>query len=376
MDREVVVMLDALANGVFGGIALNVCSDVINQWLAELEEQAGFSDEQRNRWSNALDVLAPKVGLEEYPTLRNYSPTWPRLEATLSATRRNQVLQSFFERLFTGEIIVPQTLEAAVDGLLDSLVTNFDEEELPLRREERLLQLVVEEQGDRDGATRRFEAESDALEAQTNFAAMLTNSAMNPTQFGATRATQRYAISLSRQWILQAHHDLVARYRSQFPTEAEFACGSWKGASRNGSNEAELANDLNQHYADRAEKAVAAVQLSGSAWIALIGGGLLGLVLLLSGVFLIGLIVAGIAGAYFYWQYKSLDKIRVDARETIERERDQSLQVLRACLAEYVDLRREIGREDAKSARVTEFLELLSSPQFVLSGPEKQRTIA
>lgn len=373
MDREVVVMLDALANGVFGGAALSVCAEVVNQWLAELEEQAGFSDEQRRRWAAALDVLAPQLAPNEYPTLRQYSPTWPSLASALSCARRNQTVFSFFEQLFTGEILVPPTLAAAVDGLLDSLVTNFDEEELPLRREERMLQLIVEEQGDRDSATRRFKAESESLEEQTNFAAMLTNSAMNPQQFGATRATQRYAVSLSRQWISQAHHDLVARDRARIPAEAELACGSWKGASRDGSNESSLTNSMNQHYAERINKAVEAVKISAGAWIALIGGGLLGLVLLFNEVFLVGLVIAGIAGAYFYWQYKNLAKQRVSVRETLERELGQAVQVLRACLAELADLRLELAREDAKSAKVTEFLESLSSPQFVLSGPEKQR---
>ena len=43
-------------------------------------------------------------------------------------------------------------IEAACDSLLDSLVANFDDEELPYRREERLLALIKEEDGDRDAA--------------------------------------------------------------------------------------------------------------------------------------------------------------------------------------------------------------------------------
>ncbi len=373
MDREVVVMLDALANGVFGGAALTACSDVINQWLTELEEQAGFSDEQRKRWAGALDVLAPRMRDQEYPTLPNHTSAWPRLQTALCRARRNQSVHSFFEQMFTGETAVSASLESAVDSLLDSLVRNFDEEELPMRREERLLQLIVEEQGDRDGATRRFHAEADSLEDQTNFAAMLTNSSMNPQQFGATRATQRYAVSLSREWILSAHQDLVARDRAEVPAEVELACGSWKGKSVDGSNEAGLSSSLNSHYAERIEQAVNAVKLSAGVWIALIGGCLLGFVVLASGAILIGLVIAGIAAAYFYWQYKNLDKRRVEARELLEKERDQALHFLRACLAELADLRREIAREDAKSNDVTVFLESLTAAQFVLSGPDQQR---
>jgi hypothetical protein len=221
MDREVVVMLDALANGVFGGAGLTACSDVIGQWLSELEEQAGFPEEQRKRWAGALDILAPRMRDNEYPTLPNHTGAWPHLQTALCRARRNQTVLSFFEQMFTGETMVPPSLEASVDSLLDSLVKNYDEEELPLRRKQRLLELTVDEQGDGNAAKRRFDAESDSLEEQTNFAAMLTNSAMNPQQFGATRATQRYAVSLSRDWILNAHNDLVARDRAEVPTQIE-----------------------------------------------------------------------------------------------------------------------------------------------------------
>jgi hypothetical protein len=373
MDREVVVMLDAVANGVFGGAGLTACSDVMGQWLTELEEQAGFPEEQRKRWADALDILAPRMRDNEYPTLPNHTALWPRLQASLCRARRNQAVLSFFEQMFAGETTVPPSLEASVDELLKSLVENYDEEELPLRRRKRLLELTVEEQGDSDSAKARYDAESDSLQEQTNFAAMLTNSAMNPRQFGATRATQRYSVSLSRDWILNAHQDLAARDRAEVPSQIELTCGSWKGSSFDGRNESQLTADLNSHYAARIEEAVNGVKLSPGAWIALVGGVLLGLVVLVSGTILVGLVIAGIAAAFFYWQYKNLDKRRVEVREVLEKERDQALQVLRACLAELADLRRDLAREDAKSNDVTAFLESLTSAQFTLSGPDKQR---
>lgn len=371
MDREVVVMLDALANGVFGGAALNACSDVVGQWLTELEEQAGFSEEQRKRWAGALDILEPKMRDNEYPTLQKHSPTWPKLQTCLCHARRNQVVLSNFEQIFAGETSIPASLQTQVDGLLNSLVNNFDEEELPLRRKKRLLELTIEELGDRDVANRRFDAESDSLEEQTNFAAMLTNAAMNPQQFAATRATQRYAISLSRDWIVNAQNDLAARDRAEVPAQVQLNCGSWTGSSSDGSNESQLSTDLNSHYANRIDEAVNAINLTPGAWIALIGGGLLGLLVLVGGAILFGLVIAAIGGAIFYWQYNNLEKRRTDVRQVLEKERDQALQVLRACLAELVDLRREIAREDAKSNDVTVFLESLTSAQFILGGAHR-----
>lgn len=378
IDREVVVMLDGLANGVFGGSALTACSTVIEQWLQELEEQAGFIDEQIKRWGAHLDVMAPKPKDTDYPTLRQYSPTAPLLLASLCAARRNQVIHDFFSALFTGELAVSPTIEAAVDSLLDSLVTNFDDEELPLQREKRRLELIKLENGDEDAARKRYDAEVETYEEKTSFAALLTSSAIHPEQLGATRATQRYAVSRSRQWILGAHADLVARDRMKVPQQVELAIASWKGKSVDGSNEPVLTNDLRQHYNGRIDAAVASVKLTPGAWIVLIAGLLLGFLIMFQGggAILFGLVLAGAAAAYFYWKYKDLDRAREEARQTLEKEHEQAAAVLRACLAELADYRHEVAVEDSRSEAVTHLLESLSSPQFVLQRPEQRVSIA
>ena len=378
IDREVVVMLDGLANGVFGGGALLACSNVIEQWLTELEEQAGFLDDQRKRWAAQLDVMAPRPGDRDYPTLRKHAGNAPQLMKALCAARRNRAVFDFFTNLFTGELIVPPSIEAACDSLLDSLVANFDDEELPYRREERLLELIKEEDGDKDAAKVRFDAEAEIHQASTNFAAVLTNSAMNPEQLGATRATQRYAVSRSREWILAAHNDLVARDRMETPRQANLTIASWSCTSTDGSNEKVLAADLRQHYNAKIDTAVNAVSLTPAAWIVLIAGILIGGLIMSGGgtAILIGLVLIAAAAAFFFWKFKDLDRQRDAARQALENEHGQAAAVLKAVLAELVDYRHEVAIEDARSADVTALLESLSSSQFVLQRPEQRVSVA
>lgn len=376
LDREVIVMLNGLANGVFGGAALVACSDVIERWIGELEEQAGFLEEQRKRWGSKLAVMSPRVGEHEFPQLHKNSPTAPKLFASLAAARRNQVIFDFFNTLFTGEVVVPPGLEQATDDLLELLVTAFDDEELPLQRQKRKLELIVEEEGDEAAAKQRFDAEFEVHEEQVNFAAVLTNAAMNPEESGATRATQRYAVSRSRQWIIAANNDLVLNDRRQMARDVEIKAGSWKGSSVDGSNQRQLQADLKQHYSSRIDAAVAAVQLTPGPWIALIAGVLIGILIMTNGggAILFGLVIAGAAAAFFTWKYRDLENVRTRTREGLEREATEAERLLLACLAELVDCRREISVEDAKSARVTEFLESLSAAQFVLQRPEQARS--
>ncbi len=243
MQREVAAMLDAVVNGAFGGGALTTSLAVIDSWLEELEEQPGFADEQRARWAEALDVMKPHVAATEYLTLRQYSPTWIRLERALSAARRNQVVHDFFERLFNGETVVPPSLEATIDFILKTLVEEFDEEELPLRRELAKLELIIAEKGDQDVADSRYTSEVKALREVTNFGEILTNAAMYPERSGTTEATRRYAVSRSQAWIVAGFSDLVARDRAAIPQRVELKAGSWTGYSSDGTEEVSLVGD-------------------------------------------------------------------------------------------------------------------------------------
>lgn len=374
MDREVVVMLDALTHGLFGGTALAEASDVIEHWVAELEEQAGFADAQRKRWSERLEVMAPRVGESDYPKLRRNCPTWSKLEKALARSRRNGVVQEYFEKMFTGEIVVPPGLEPEVDALLQSLVTHFDDEELPMRREERLLQLIMEEQGDKDAAQRRLHAEVEVFEDRIDFAALLTNAAMNPEQSGATRATQRYAVSRCRQWILSAHEDLVARDRNEMPAEVDLKIDSWNGRARDGSDESKLVTQMATHYETLANDAEKTLKLSGGQ---IIGGALVAVVGLIVAfpmkALLLGLVLMLGAGGYLLWKNNEIQQARKRERERIENERDTATSTLKACLAELTDLRREITATESQAERVSEFIRSLSSTQFVLQRPELSR---
>ena len=383
LDRHVIEMINAMANGVFGGGVLIACSNVIDSWLTELELQSGFSDEQRKRWADALGNKTPKIAPDEYPSLRRFTSTWQKLEASLAAARRNQVIQSYFEQLFTGEIIVDPTLEVAIDAILDRLVKDYDDRELPLLRAEKKCLLIIKERGDVDTAELHLQKDEDPLKEQKSFAAFLTSASMSPESSGATPATQRYAVSRSQKWIIDGFQDLTARDRAVIPAEAEISCGSWKGTSRDGSNEQALSGDLYKHYASRIEQAVNAVGITGGVWAATVIGGLIGLVIVMSslsaptniGGALIGLLILAGAGALFFFKYKDLENVRTRVRQNLEKERDEARRILKACLAELTDFRRELAREDGRANGVVELLTALHSPQFILKGPESTRTV-
>lgn len=375
LDRQTVVLVDALASGVFGPEVRSQCSLRIESWIEELSQRSGFVEEQRQQWNAGLRSKIPNTDNQQrYTYLGKYSPTWTKLNEVLNGAAVHARVHEHFSKIFEGAIPPSPNIQAAVDNLLDKLVKNFDDEELPLRRDERLCQLIIDESGDRAAAKSRYDLESRSLDEQISFTQLLTNAAMHPETSHASRPTQRYAIALSRNWIKDAHQDLTASIRAAVPTQIDIAIEDWEGNTRNGDNEKELVPSLEQHIEQRKEQALAELKLQVKHWAALVIGG--GLVLLGLPTLQWIYIVLGAGGLVWFYSAKSeLAKAKEKIAADFAKLKEQSVQVLKAALAEVVEFRRDFGRRDAAAPDVTKLLDAISPNQYVLSSHDKVRQV-
>lgn len=373
LDRQTVVLVDALANGVFGVDVQAKCTARAQSWIEELSERAGFIDEQRNQWNAALCSKTPDLdGAQRYRYLSKHSPTWPALDSTMNRAGLHEVILEHFRRIFEGTIPPSANIQIAVDNLLSKLVSNFDDEELPLRREERLCQLIIDERGNRRTAQEKYTLESAALDEQISFTQLLTNAAMHPETSHASRATQRYATAMSKEWITQAHADITAANRAAEPASIEIQIENWIGHTDDGSNEQALATSLAQHVDGLKAVALAELKLGIMHWAAVIIGGLFILMGLPDfNLLLLGLGAAGVI--WFYTQKSNIAKARAGVEEKYAALQVQAREVLRASIAEVVEWRREFIRRDAVAADVAAFLNDLSAQQYVMNPHDNAR---
>lgn len=374
LDRQAVVLVDALASGIFGSEVRNHCAKRIEGWIDELSQRAGFLDEQRKQWNEALRSKIPTTNnAARYNYLSQYSPTWPSMNETLNGAAMQAVVRDHFKAIFEGPIPPSPNLMAAVDDLLDKLVQNFDDEELPLRRDERLCQLIIEEAGNRSAAKSRYDLESKALDETVSFTQLLTNAAMHPETSHASRATQRLAIALSRSWIKDAHQDLTASIRAAVPIGVDLIIEDWQGTTQNGENEKELAASLGAHIDRRRDKALAKIKLDFQHWAALVIG--VGLILsAISG----GVLPLAIGTGCLIWFFMALSKVakaKAKIADDFSKLREQSLQVLSAACAEVVEWRRDFTKRDAVSTEVVQLLDAISPEQYVLSTYDNARQV-
>ncbi|WP_251878315.1 hypothetical protein [Achromobacter sp. Marseille-Q4954] len=374
LDRQTVVMVDALANGVFGADVALHCSKRITDWIDELSAQAGFVEAQRNQWGRALLSKAPNEDHgNRYPHLKRMSPTWPELNQAINGTAVHAAVLAHFEGVFQGEIRPAASVLVAVDDLLSKLVTRFDDEELPLRRQEELCRLIIEEGGDRRAAQKRFDLQSAALDEEVDFTQLLTNAAMHPEVSHVTRATQRFAVAHSRDWILDGHADVTAKARMAVPADVHLDIEDWQGVTQNGDNEAELLRSLEDAIAAREAGDLAAIKFTAKHWL----GVALSVALVLSAVSagLLPLLLGAAGLLWVYLTHRQMETKRKTVKANYAKLRQQAGDALRACLAEVVELRRDIAARDGTSARVVELLEGISPEQHVLSSHDSVRRV-
>ena len=316
----------------------------------------------------------PSLAANEYPYLRKHCPIWNQLDASLRGSRLHKSLQTFVENIFAGPIVPSASLSDAVDEMLDKLVSDHDKEELPLRREKQLLDLIVEEKGDRVAAERRFGVVKQALEAKQSFTELVTNTAMHPEVAGATKASQRFATAMSRDWIIAAHDDLTAKNRAGVPQEIPIKIDSWDGKSRDGQNETELLDSVKAHWIAEEAKRVATIVLKPISWIALVLGGIMTLYGLWNkSPFLIIVGLAGV-GWYFYEKWK-LDQTKIQVQQHFNNMRETSPKILKAVLAEFVDWRKDHSTGDAQADDLRKHLQSISTEQHLLTSFDSGRAV-
>lgn len=380
LNRNTVIILDAYASGLLGADSEGVISRQMDEWLDHLEDQPGFVDQQTKQWSEAINQKRKPLPDGIYPYLRKYSKTWPQLADILEGAYLHADILSYFVTIFEQEGSTA-AIRAQLDDILTSLVTDFDDEELPLRKEEKFEQFIVDFGGDERRASQNMQIEQTAFEEKKDFTQLLTDAAMKPQSSHASVSTQKFAIALSRDWITNAYNDVVARNRMKVPQFISVDLENFHAQTRGGENEPQIIADFHAQVEKEKIEALSKVKLSMFDQFCLFGGiaiAVLGLILILTHHVILGAIAiiagAGLVISHFS-KKKNVDTTRKNIEEGFRKKHADGEQILHALIAEIVDFRREFYGRDQESAKVLDFLGQISPDQYVRKLSESNRRI-
>jgi len=373
LDREFIVVLEAITTGAFPPASRQLMMGQCKKWLDQLTGSEGFVEEQRSQWVAFFEASGPQPD-DRYPQLKKFATNWALLEASLRAARTHAVLHAFFDGILTSSADLSKEVKVQLDEILSLLVSNFDDEELPWHEKVRLNELIIQLNGDEKSAQAMIATEKHVFQQNVDFLQLLTNAAFNPELAGATKTTQALAVSISQPWIVEAYDSFTAQCRSKTPQAVEMDVDGFKSSTKDGSDEKTLLAKQDVFYSQLLRSELA--KLSFPFPMVAIGGliGLIGLWGLFSKFPIIAvlLVIGGIMGGV---AIHNNQKAKAKVTDQVSQRKKAARGVLRACIAEAVDYRREHGAEDMKAESVRHLLTSITAEDFSSHSKDVARNI-
>jgi hypothetical protein len=379
LSQEFTVVLDAVATGGLGPAAKPLLMEHMSSWYDRLCDDPVVVAAQVGRWRELIDGMRSPVD-PGFTVLPAISPTWPRLKQLYESATVHGLAEQHFRGIFDRPLRPDLGLQQRVDEILDTLVTSYDDEEAPHRRQESELQAVIRHGGDKVAAAAAAAAESSVHDETVDFLTLITNAGFFPDRVGASDGTQRTAIALARDWITGAAGQLEAANLQALPPGVELELDGWKGRIDGTTSETALVAEVVDHMNARTAAEVAAVRFTGAPMAAVVGAGLallLALIALVQGsgwaVFL--LVVAVAAGGWAGYHYSHLQPRREHLRRLGEQRREQARAQVQGALSETRDWRSAWEHEIGKAAGFRGYLGGIVRDAFITTTAEQGREV-
>lgn len=408
LNRNALVVLEALVSGIWGNDAEGVVSDQISEWIERLQSRDSFYEDQVKSWKDILESKGTQ-GSRDYVELPARSPEWKAIDETLQGAERHAAVRSFFRDIFDQKTTAEAEFKTMLDNALTMLVTNFDEEEYPLRKEERLETLVIQFKGDEDRALDELQLNKDIFEARTDLGKLLLDAVALSEDHGVTPELQKFAVALSKYYIYDAYNDLAAKNRSHVPRTisgnlesqsfntkingetADFEIPEFSAKTIFGDNERELVDDYSDFIENNKKATIAKFEKmyadahphSAAFWYI---WGAVSLVLAIPSFALfviLGILVSICCIICFYkgaaagTHLEELNEVTIPTvRKTHKEAKKAGIESIRALCAEVVDYRDEFSFKDAEAQPLLDYIESLESSDYIRVRVKRRRAVA
>lgn len=274
MKKSIIAYVDAYANGVFGFDKDNICRDHIDHWMQELiDADPNFAEQQKAYWLNFFNSKRMSKSDENYQALKMMSAQYDLIDnyvSRITAADDEAGIKHYFADIVNQEVDKVQLVKD-IDEQLIKLVSNYEEDEMPLRDEEMRLQFVKDFKGDEAKADLKMKAivYNRRADAPVDFASRLRESLTGNSEALSAKKT---AIMLMGKYISGAFTEFMNAGKGDYPEVIDLAivesgkCGNglgigfkWEGQTQNGENRDELAASLMKEYDDKKAATLAKV---------------------------------------------------------------------------------------------------------------------
>ena len=378
LTREFAVILEAASQGQFGPQGTRLALTQLAQWTAELRGSQELVADQVEKWVEELTVSQKVLDPSEAPMLRRLASAsdFARVKAQAEATTALKACAEKYEAIKDSEFTSSGVISTLLDDLLIQLVTEYDEEELPLNREVAYQDAIIETGGDLERARTKADQMISVLDEHTDAVTLQTNAAIAPDSLGVSIRTQQVAIGVGKEDFRTAVRSYTKDYRLRHvdnvtltlePNHHQLASTyGFRGfATSTQTDEAVMAGQLRQAWDATFAAYIQSVTFKNQQMLMPIGIAVVVTLVAFMINPLAGLLVAAVSGGlayYVIYQAQKAARAKVDGANAVkQRAFEESFTMLQDARADFDELQWAYEEQDADEDELLRIIDVWPS---------------
>lgn len=347
LQQETAVLLQSFLNGIFGKdkeLEREVIQ-LIDKWISVIHENEAASNEILNAYETYIQNLNVDAGFP-YESLRQFCLNAPDIQRSYREVSKYEKLLAFVQSLDVET--VEQTdanYKDRVDAILMNLISNYDAEELELKKQQEYYRCIVENNGDVEEAQAQYEAMENLSDNQFHIGKQMLRWAIYDGSEQTDVQVRKFGLQNTKSWFQKAINRFDSILQEQFPMAYALHIDTWEGVS-DGEDREEQETSLKEHFSNHKFQYLFVNSLNLVAVILLVVSAGLAFVTPFS------LIVTLLSAGFLAFRV-------VKALKEYPRRIQAAMDRLHACLDEIAEFRRYYQEKRAVKAELLSTLEFL-----------------
>lgn len=233
LQQETAVMIQAFMGGIFGKdkqLEHEVAS-IINEWIQIISEDAqicqGLVDSYEAYFENS-----PSTVKCNYEQIKAFCTNYAEVEKSfIDVSKYDNFLQLLDELNVDEQMQTDENYKSRVDAVLNSLITNYDEEERELKEEQQYYRLIIDNEGDKEKAEVQFEEIKQLRHSGFNIGKQMIDWAVYSDDGQTDASVRKFGLRSTKDWFSSALENWTIKVRERCPLQYGLNIDGWSSTS-------------------------------------------------------------------------------------------------------------------------------------------------
>ena len=221
LQQETAILLQSFLNGIFGKdkeLEQEVIS-LIDEWISIINDNEQISTELLNAYETYINNLSAPVQFS-YESILQFCVNSSELENSYKDVSKFELLLQFVKGLDVDAAPQDDTnYKSRIDAILMNLISNYDAEELELKKQQEYYRCIVENNGDIPQAEAQFQAMEELENTQFNIGKQMLKWAIYDDNDQTNIQVRKFGFQNTKAWFKSAVDRFDAKLQEAFPSE-------------------------------------------------------------------------------------------------------------------------------------------------------------